>query len=304
MRAVQGDVPAVAQQGLPAAFVASGLFLACQCHPQSDIEVALADDVTRQFPTEVAAVEALSGDVCALRLKAPASYNYRAGQFLQLTCGPYARNYSLASVPVLDADLILHVRRIPGGQMGQFIFERLRPGDRAMLSEPRGHCFYVPGASDLNLLLVGTGCGLAPLYAIARDALQQGHRGQIKLYHGSRTTDGLYLDGPLRRLAQEHVNFDYIPCVSQSVPLPGQRSGRALDCALLDLPDITGWRVYLCGNPDMVQAARMQFFLAGASSAEIYADPFLPTGVSAGAPDPAPLDGQMPSTGLIPMGAG
>jgi len=47
-----------------------------------------------------------------------------------------------------------------------------------------------------------------------------------------------------------------------------------LDVALADNPDLSGWRVFLCGNPDMVNAARQQTFFAGASMREIYADPF------------------------------
>jgi NAD(P)H-flavin reductase len=49
-----------------------------------------------------------------------------------------------------------------------------------------------------------------------------------------------------------------------------------LDVALDDVPDLSGWRVYLCGNPAMVDAAKTKTFLAGASMQNIYADPFLP----------------------------
>ncbi len=58
-----------------------------------------------------------------------------------------------------------------------------------------------------------------------------------------------------------------------------------MQAALDESPDLSGWRVYLCGNPQMVEAARMQTFLAGAGSSEIFADPFLPSGI---APTPAP----------------
>jgi len=47
-----------------------------------------------------------------------------------------------------------------------------------------------------------------------------------------------------------------------------------LDVALKDNPDLSGWRVFLCGNPLMVKAAQQQTFFAGASMREIFADPF------------------------------
>jgi len=64
-------------------------------------------------------------------------------------------------------------------------------------------------------------------------------------------------------------------------PYPaGLWTGTPLDLALGDHPDLTGWRVYLCGNPQMVNAAQVGTFLAGAASSEIFADPFLPTGTA------------------------
>ena len=285
MRVVRGAVPAKAQEGLPAAFVARGLFLACQCHPadgvaaDDDLEVALADDAIERYEAQVRAIERLNEDTCALSLQAPGHFAYRAGQFLQLFLDERtARNYSLASVPELDQHLMLHVRRVPGGQVSGWIFEHLQTGDRVTISEARGNCFYVPGAPDQGILLIGTGSGLAPLYGIARDALHQAHRGPIRLYHGSRDSAGLYLGESLRLLAEAYPNFHYAPCVSEASSIDGCWTGTPLDLAIHDQPDLSGWRVYLCGNPQMVEAARLQTFLAGAASGQILADPFLPTG--------------------------
>jgi len=38
--------------------------------------------------------------------------------------------------------------------------------------------------------------------------------------------------------------------------------------------DLKGWRVYLCGHPDMVNQTKRQAFMLGASMADIYADAF------------------------------
>jgi ferredoxin-NADP reductase len=129
-------------------------------------------------------------------------------------------------------------------------------------------------------LLIGTGSGLAPLYGIARDALHQGHRGLIRLYHGSRAAAGLYLGDDLNHLAAAHPNFHYEPCISGASSVSGRDPVAALDRAMRDQPDLSGWRVYLCGNPQMVEAARLATFLAGAASSDILADPFLPTGTA------------------------
>jgi ferredoxin-NADP reductase len=278
MRAVRGRVPARAQEGLGKNVVARGLFLACQCHPHEDLEVVLPDDAIERFATRVKAVEPLAEDIRGLRLESPAGYDYRPGQFLQLHCDEAtARNYSLASVPGLDDEILLHVRRVPGGLVSGWVFDTLRAGAPLMISEARGNCFYVAGAATQDLLLIGTGCGLAPLYGIARDALRQGHAGRIELYHGSRDVAGQYLARELRELARKHPTFFYHPCVDSCAPADDMRPGTPLARALEDHPDLGGWRIFLCGNPKMVEEARVETFLAGAASSAIFADPHLPT---------------------------
>jgi ferredoxin-NADP reductase/ferredoxin len=288
MRAVRGTVPKNAQTGLTPTMVARNLFLACQCFPTQDLEVALADDVIEHIEASVSAIERLNDDIRAVRLRPSRPFEYRAGQFLRLfKDARTSRNYSLTSVPTLDDDLMLHVRRFSGGLVSGWIFEHLEPGVQVTISEAFGDCFYAPGRPDQNILLLGTGCGLAPLYGITRDALHRGHRGRICLYHGSRKLSGLYLVEQLREIAALRPNFRYQSCISEGPPADEHRSGTPLDIALKDNPDLTDWRVYLCGNPEMVDRARVETFLAGAASSEIFADPFLPTGAPP-APRPNP----------------
>ena len=282
MRAIRGGVPEPAQKGLTPTMVARNLFLACQCFPTQDLEVALADDVIERIEASVCAIERLHDEIRAVHLRPSTPFEYRAGQFVRLFMDARtSRNYSLASVPALDDDLIMHVRRVPDGRVSGWIFEHVKAGDSVTISEAFGDCFYVPARPEQNLLLLGTGCGLAPLYGIVRDALNRGHAGRIHLYHGSRDACGLYLVDELSRLAAVHPNFRYRPCISEGPSADGYWSGTPLDVALEETPDLTGWRIYLCGNPQMVEAARMQTFLAGAGSSEIFADPFLASGTEA-----------------------
>ena len=127
------------------------------------------------------------------------------------------------------------------------------------------------------MLLIGTGSGLAPLYGIVRDALHQGHKGQIKLYHGSSSLAGIYLLDELHTLAERHENFDYFPCVSRETPVDGMFRGRATDLALADNSQLSGWRAYICGEPTMVNATGRAVFLAGVSMQDVYTDAYLPS---------------------------
>ena len=68
MRAVRGTVPEKAQAGLIPTMMARNLFLACQCFPTEDLEVALADDVIERIEAKVSAIERLNDEMRAVRL--------------------------------------------------------------------------------------------------------------------------------------------------------------------------------------------------------------------------------------------
>ena len=143
-------------------------------------------------------------------------------------------------------------------------------------SHAQGHCHYLEGNSEQPLLLIGTGTGLAPLYGIIRDALENhNHSGEIHLFHGSRDASGLYFEDKLREMEKNHPNFHYMPCLSGEVKSRKYTKGRANQIALEKFIKLDGWRVYLCGQPDMVLQTKRMAYLQGASLKEIYADAFL-----------------------------
>ncbi len=78
-------------------------------------------------------------------------------------------------------------------------------------------------------------------------------------------------------LTLKHPCFDYRPCVSSGDAPAWAAQARADDRALQENSNLAGWRVYVCGNPDMVNHAKRMAFMAGASMSEIFADPFLPS---------------------------
>jgi NAD(P)H-flavin reductase/ferredoxin len=279
MRCTDGGKPPVAsQQGLKDALKAQGFFLACQCVPAADLSVARADGVLSRSSATVLRVEKLSGDVARVLLDCHAPFEYRPGQFLHLVREDgLTRSYSLASQGKRDKHLELHVRKVRGGAMSNWLHDDVTPGHKLEVRGPAGDCFYLEGRPEQPILLAGTGTGLAPLYAIVRDAVHYGHTGPIRLYHGALNPDGLYLVDELKQLAAEHANFTYIPSVldAQGACDPAIRVGNLEQMILADTPSFAGWRVFLCGNPELVKSLRKKIFLAGAKMKEIYSDAFV-----------------------------
>lgn len=265
--------PKSAQNGIDETLSELGAFLSCQAKP-SEIEKVerLDDSAIPTFCGELAETKLVSQDVLWVRLEVP-GFQGKPGRFVRLRHqSGVERPYSLAAPAWSDPNTVeFHVRLIPGGEMSS-ILANAGPGEQFEIVGPLGKCCY-KGHPEATLLLIGSGTGLAPLYAIVTDALSKSHVGPIFLYHGAAVAEGLYYQDELRELAAKAPNFKYVPC-ADSGAAEEVRVGSPLDAALADHPEMDGYKVFLCGHPALVKAAQKKCFLWGASLADIAADAF------------------------------
>lgn len=275
VRSLDAPPPPASQAGLKDTLKSHHHFLACQCHPEQDMVIRLPDQSEFYSRGTVVVNEMLNRNTLLLIIAFKDAFEFKAGQFVNLQRPDgLTRSYSIANIPQENNTLEFHIRRLPGGQFSEWLHDEVLVGDSIAVSEPRGHCFYLPDRKEQGILLVGTGTGLAPLAGILTDALSHGHTGLIHLFHGSREIEDLYRIDEMRRLAEQHPNFHYTPCVSGSYVPEDFARGRVNDIAMASISDLTGWRVFLCGHPDMVNQMKRQAFLKGASIADIYVDAF------------------------------
>lgn len=277
MQASIGKPPANAQDGLKETQKAQNFFLACCCQPDHDMTVALPSDADVRISCEVTCKTEIADSILEIRLKPSSEFNYISGQYITLWKDHHdGRSYSLASVPSLDEELILHIREIPGGVLSNWLKTSVNIGQFVDIQGPSGDCFYTSDALEAPLLLVGTSTGLAPLYGILRDAISQGHSGDIHLFHGALSKSGLYLVDELRALAKTHPNVHYHPSVVKGEAEGDIQAGLIDDLVMGLAKDFRPFRVYLCGAPELVENLKKKVFLKGASLKHIYSDAFLP----------------------------
>ena len=275
LRSTDTIPPTIAQGDLKDTLKKQNYFLACRCVPEQDMSLKLPDQ--SEFFTEgkVVANEMLNRNTILLIIECLDAPEYNAGQFVNLQREDgLTRSYSISNTPQESKTLEFHIRRLPGGRFSEWVHDELKVGDMLAVSEPQGHCFYLPDRKKQGILLVGTGSGLAPLAGILTDALSHGHSGPIHLFHGSREKEDLYRIDEMRQLSTENQNFSYTPCISGGHVPEGFSSGRANEVALNAIADLSGWRVFLCGHPDMISQMKTVAFLKGASIADIYTDAF------------------------------
>ncbi len=283
VKATRGTVPALAQKGLKDGLRRQSLFLACVCHPTEDLEVARVAHAER-YETHVTHVEELSGGVLRVLVAAPSGLRFQAGQYVHLErpSDGLMRPYSIASLPG-SPHLELHVALLRDGAMSGWL--RGATGQPVALRGPFGECFYLPEEPDRPLCLAGTGTGLAPLLGVLRAALAAGHRGPIRLFHGSTRRAGLYLWAELEALLATSPGLELVGSVLDAAA-PGEAGLTTVErgvihVAALDdvlLAERQAWadqRVYLCGHPDVVRKLQKKLYLAGVPLARIHSDPFV-----------------------------
>src|SRR5690606_1983588 len=96
-------------------------------------------------------------------------------------------------------------------------------------------------------------------------------------YWGGRRPRDLYMPELAQSWALTLPDFRYVPVFSDGLPQAGWtgRPGNVHQAGLQDLPDLSGYQVYACGAPPMVDAARREFTAqCGLPADEFYADAF------------------------------
>ena len=274
-RCVNGTPTEDSQKSLRPSLQKAGYFLPCVCVPEEDLDLAPPREADLYSFAVVKEKDFLAKDVCRLRLESSTPLYYHAGQFINIKHpSGLTRSYSLASVPMEHSALELHIKRVPGGEVSNWIFDSLSVGDDLEFHGPHGKCYYIHGSTAQHLLLIGNGTGAAPLLGITRDALFENHTGRILFFHGSHSAEGLYLHDQLQELARLHANFCYFPCVSgDSVP-QGYLRGRAHKVAFARCHELNNWQVYAAGHPEMVAEVETMAIQAGANRSDIHADPY------------------------------
>ena len=278
MNCTKGEINPEANMGLKQIQIDNGYVLACQCQVNNSLSIEDSDDSQLFTQAVIVKKELLSKDVCRIVLKPSLNISFRAGQFINIRMSAnYIRSYSLANLPTDDNTLELHVKRMKNGLLSNWLVDTVSTNDLLEIQGPFGHCFYHDYFSERNMLLIATGTGLAPLMGILRDAIRNGHTGQIYLYHGDNTCAELYLHQELVNLILQHQNIHYFPCVSKEVDKyeKSYYYQRASDLAFQNHTNLNDHLVYLCGSPQMVEACQKLSIERNVEASHIFSDPFI-----------------------------
>lgn len=263
-----------------------GLALFCQARPRSDVVLeariinAAGEIPIRKMPCRVQKIERPADDVAVLSLSLPANerLQFLAGQYLEIILRDGKRRaYSMANPPEEDHHVELHVRNM-GGAFTEYVFGRMKEKDILRFEGPLG-TFFLREDSDKPAIFLASGTGFAPIRSILQHAFRVGSARQLVLYWGGRRPADLYMMEQCRQWQTEHDNFSFVPVVSDALPEDGWtgRTGFVHHAVMADFPDLSGWQVYACGAPIVVESAHRDFTAqCKLPEDEFYSDAFTP----------------------------
>jgi NAD(P)H-flavin reductase/ferredoxin len=265
----------------------SGELLFCQVRPRSDIvirpkRIQRRDlDARKIVAAKVYRITRPVDDVAVLQLRFPASVRvkFRAGQYLRIKLPDGdTRNFSMANPPHESDGVQLHIRHVPGGRFSEGVLAGLTQGAALEVELPFGD-FHLRPESEKPIVGLATGTGFAPLKSIVEDLIKRGNKRTMRLYWGGRRQRDLYLADLPQKWTTRADWLTFIPVLSEPDPDWSGATGLVHHAVLRDLPDLSGWEVYACGNPLMIRHARRDFkATAGLADSDFFADPFVPSG--------------------------
>jgi CDP-4-dehydro-6-deoxyglucose reductase len=272
------------EKALPEQERVQGYALFCCAKPQGDLTIevrevtGLGDIPVKTLPCRVEKIEKLH-DVAVLKLKLPVSerLQFHAGQYIDILMKDgKKRSFSIANAPHDDAFLELHIRHQPGGSFSEYVFTQMKEREIMRFKGPLG-TFFLREDSDKPIVFVASGTGFAPIKGIVEHALHSGITRPMVFYWGARTKADLYMADLAEQWQASNPNFTYIPVLSEALPEDNWtgRTGFVHQAVLDDFDDLSGYQVYACGAPVMVEAAHRSFTReCGLPEDEFFSDAF------------------------------
>jgi len=265
-----------------------GFILTCCATALSDVVIEsrnVTDESAfpiKKMPTRVASLTKASHDVMLMRLQLPAAdvFKYHAGQYVEFLLRDGARRaYSMANAPHTQAEapqVELHVRHTPGGKFTDHVFSAMKEKEILRVEGPFGS-FYLREDSTKPMVLLAAGTGFAPIKAMIEHMQFKRITRPAVLYWGGRRPADLYMNDWVAARVAEMPNLSYVPVISDALAEDAWtgRTGFVHNAVLQDLPDLSGFQVYACGAPIVVDSAQAAYIQAGLPADEFFADSFV-----------------------------
>ena len=261
-----------------------GMVLACRAMPRADVEVAWLDandppppHPRRRMKLAATMVDRLTHDIVRIRLAQPKDnpFQFTPGQSANLCVeGLPLRPYSMASQPS-DPYVEFHIRKVPGGRLSTYLFEKLSVGDEITIDGPFG-ASYLRIKHEGPIIGLAGGSGLAPVLSVMTAALRQIPDRPAVLLHGVRDEADIYYEQEIAALRERYPALRTATVLSSSGTGESSRLHGNLADVLetFELPAANA-KAYLAGPPIMVETCMSKLHAMKIERENCHADAFV-----------------------------
>jgi ferredoxin-NADP reductase len=155
------------------------------------------------------------------------------------------RPYTPINLPNTEK-FVLAIKKYDNGTASVWMHDR-ELGDEVEVEEPHGNLHIED--YDRDIVLISTGTGATPMYAMLRDYLENGN-GDVYYFHGEKTQEHLIFQESLDQLEAEHENLEVIYSLSDEDW--SKRTGFIQEHIPEVLDSMDDKDFYICGVPQMV----------------------------------------------------
>ncbi len=207
-----------------------------------------------RFETTVTDIITHTDDVKSFRFSKPASFTYKAGQFMFITLrtgkDEIRKHFTMSSSPT--EDFIEFTKRLTGSEFSR-VLDALRVGDWARIDGPHGKFTFEGEFKKIGML--SGGIGITPLRSMCRFCTDMQLDTDITLLYGNRSEKDIVFRKEFDEMQKENAHLKVVLCVGEATPDWTGYSGR-IDSAMVkrEIPDYKERIFYTCGPPAMIKA--------------------------------------------------
>ncbi len=150
-----------------------------------------------------------TNDIVTYELSSSEPVAFVPGQFISLEYvlngHIVRRSYSLHNSPFVNEPLSISVKRIDNGLVSRLLQDHAKIGDTLTAYEPTGLFTYeYQQKIQRDIMLIGAGTGITPLFSILKSALQKEPQSRITLIYSNRSVDSTLFYDELKTLEQQY----------------------------------------------------------------------------------------------------
>lgn len=268
-----------------------GKVLLCRLFAQSDLEIELLnydEEVlanwipAKKVTGKVSAIESLTHDIRLLEVALDDPMSFNAGQFADITIpgSGVTRSYSMANAPSETGTLSFIIKIYPDGAFSNLLGSQLEVGAPLEIEGPFGTSFRNKNHAGPTLL-VGGGSGMAPLWSMLNDLVEDSATQPVRLYYGARTQNDLFYLEEIAALGAKLQDFAFVAALSDQGGDSSWDGDEGFIHEVVAAQYGASGRhptleTYACGPPPMVDALLPVFQQLGVDADNIHLDKFTP----------------------------